>query len=136
MIWLARASAVASVWVLAALLLAVLVDLSSNETYQGLVGVVLVVLAVPASVRVFRFGVDATADTVTVRGFGRARRIPIRSIAEVGAGAVPAIRWTDDAGDKRVTKLSAFRQDTRVAAANRRGRQAVAELGDWVRRHH
>jgi hypothetical protein len=135
MVLVGRISTIVGVWLCALIIIALLDNVSSNAGYQVMVTLVPLLLAIPVTVRLARFGVDATADTVTVRGYRWPKPIPIRSITEVKRGRMPVISWTDEDGDQRVTYIPGLRADTTMGWSNRRARQAVAELADWVERH-
>lgn len=131
----ARISAVIAVCGIALLILAELGGTSLDATAQFLLLVLVAALAVLAGVRLVRLGIDATPETITVRGYGPVRRIPISSITDVRQWGMPRISWLDAAGHAHVTNVQALRSDTRIGMANRHGTEAAEELVDWIERH-
>lgn len=119
----------------ALVLWAVLLGAVGNDVFGGVLTLLLLVLTPLAAIRLGRLGVDATAETITVRGYGRPRHIPIGSITDVQHRGMPRIVWRDAAGDTQRTAVQALRWDTRIPSANRRGERGTEELVDWIERY-
>ncbi|HEX4224198.1 MAG TPA: hypothetical protein VHZ97_17650 [Pseudonocardiaceae bacterium] len=132
---LARISAVITVFGFALWILTEFGGTSLDATAQFLVLVLVAAVAVLAGVRLVRLGVDATPETITVRGYGPVRHIPIRSITDVRQWGMPRISWLDAAGHAHVTNVQALRSDAMIGMANRHGTEAAEELVEWIKRH-
>jgi hypothetical protein len=135
MVLVGRVSSVIAIWVGAILVLGLLDSVNSNENYQTVAALALLLLAILVTVRLVRFGVDATADTVTVRGYRWPKPIPIRSITQVKRGPMPVISWTDEHGNHRFTYIPGLRSDIKINWSNRRAQQATEQLVDWIEGH-
>ena len=132
--WGARAGMVFAVW-FAGFLVVGLSPYPPGSDATGAIGLTVVVaLVLLGSYRMLRLGVDATADTVTVRGLVLVRRIPLRSVT--GAASVfSPLEWADATGARRTTRLWPFEFNQRLPFANTHAKKALLDLEHWVDLH-